>query len=337
MQTSTEIVVEPINSGRTGRPSEYSDAQIIEAGMRLLAEGRKHITGFALRKLVGGGDAARCKAVWDAHIASRSVVRVEPESELPAHIEERLDEGAAGYLAGLKRLVVELNHEAQRDAQNYIAGQRALIDEERGAMEQEKKDAQASVESAEKERDDAFEVIETLRADLEQSKERETALKEKLADALARAELAEKNEAAGLARETALQQQLVQAQHAEQAARQGEAEARGQATALQAQHGEDAQRIKQLEADLSAAREACQAAQGDLAAANASLAATSDKLTAAKDDAKQARAAAATAERQAGELAGELKEVRAELERLRGELAKAKPAAAAKKPGEPKA
>ena len=64
------------------RPAEFAPESITQAGQDLQATGR-NITGFALRQKVGGGNPSRLRQVWDEHLASQSVTKVEPVAELP--------------------------------------------------------------------------------------------------------------------------------------------------------------------------------------------------------------------------------------------------------------
>ena len=72
------------------RPVEFTDEQVIEAGRTLQAQGR-NITGFALRKLVGGGDPTRLKQRWDAHQASTTAGEPETFVELPIEVANVVD------------------------------------------------------------------------------------------------------------------------------------------------------------------------------------------------------------------------------------------------------
>lgn len=325
-------------TAKTGRPSEYQADDIIRAGESLQAEGRS-VTGFALRKIVGGGDPNRLRQVWEQHLAAKSVVSAEPVADLPPEIADRWGERKAQLIDSLEALVVDLNDLAVRAADRrtteIVKGAQASVQKMEGEVAEGAQQLAATEEklfAVETERDE-------LQTKLEAEKQARQAVEVKLAEAVERARSADAALRESQQREAGLQQQLGQAQQAEQAARQSEAEAKGQAAVLTAQHAEDMQRLARLDIELNTARDACGEAQGELTKATASLSAANDKLIAALDDAKKTRAAAATAERQAAERAGELKEVRAELERLRGELAvqaKAK-AAPAKKPGEPKA
>ncbi|OIN39930.1 hypothetical protein AO411_2024820 [Salmonella enterica subsp. enterica serovar Sarajane] len=56
------------------RPATFEPEEIIAAGKALLAEGVVNITGFALRKRVGGGDPSRLRQVWDGYLAGQTSV-----------------------------------------------------------------------------------------------------------------------------------------------------------------------------------------------------------------------------------------------------------------------
>ena len=52
------------------RPTEFTDEEIINAGLAL-QKANRNITGFALRQEVGGGTASRLKQVWDDFVNSQ--------------------------------------------------------------------------------------------------------------------------------------------------------------------------------------------------------------------------------------------------------------------------
>lgn len=64
------------------RPIEFTQDAIIQAGLDLRVEGRK-ITSFALRQIVGGGNPARLKKVWDEHLERQDAAQAPPVAELP--------------------------------------------------------------------------------------------------------------------------------------------------------------------------------------------------------------------------------------------------------------
>ena len=63
-----------------------TDEQIIEAAKRLLSAGRR-VTGFALRKEIGGGNPTRLVRVWEDYRQSQEVVESEPVQDLPVEVE----------------------------------------------------------------------------------------------------------------------------------------------------------------------------------------------------------------------------------------------------------
>lgn len=323
---------------KTGRPSEYKQDEIIRAGESLQSEGRS-VTGFALRKLVGGGDPNRLRQVWEQHLAAKSVVSAEPVADLPPEIADRWGERKAQLIDSLEALIIDLNDLAVRAADRrtteIVKGAQASVQKMESEVAEGAQQLAATEErlfAVETERDE-------LLAKLDNEKLARQALEVKLAEAVERARSTDTALRESQQREAGLQQQLNQAREAEQAALQREAEAKGQAAALTAQHVEDAQQVARLQGELAEVREAGGKAQAELATASANLAAAGEQLKVAQADARVAREEAADALKQAAGAAGELKQADAELVRLRKELAelqgKGKPATS-KKP-EPKA
>ena len=95
------------------RPAEFTEEAIIEAGKVLQANGR-NITGFALRKEVGGGSPARLKQVWDEYINSQTVTTAEPVAELPVEVAEEVAEVSKTLAERIETLARELNDKAVR-------------------------------------------------------------------------------------------------------------------------------------------------------------------------------------------------------------------------------
>lgn len=322
---------------KTGRPSEYQADDIIRAGESLQAEGRS-VTGFALRKIVGGGDPNRLRQVWEQHLAAKSVVSAEPVADLPPEMAARWEERKAQLVDSLDSLIVDLNDVAVRAADRrtteIVKASQASVEK----MEKEVSEGAAQLAAVE----ERLFAVETerdeLQAKLEGEKQARQALEVRLAEAVERGRSADAALSESQQRETGLQQLLNAAREGEQAALQREAEAKGQAAALTAQHQEDAQQIARLQGELADARDAEGKAQAELATVHANLAAAGEQLKVAQGDAKTAREEAAEALKQAAGVAGELKQSNAELERLRKELVELqKPKPAASKKPEPKA
>src|SRR5690554_7604799 len=93
------------------RPPEIEDDKIIEAGNQLLEDSRR-VTGFALRKIVGGGNPSRLVRVWEDYKRSQEVVDSEPVQELPMEVEEALNEMTGSFLEQVRNLAQNLNSRA---------------------------------------------------------------------------------------------------------------------------------------------------------------------------------------------------------------------------------
>ena len=130
------------------RPVEFTDEQVVEAGRTLQAQGR-NITGFALRKLVGGGDPTRLKQRWDAHQASTTAGEPETIVELPIEV-ANVVEGLAVELAGrLKTLAVEVNDKAVKAAERRVSEVVKAAGEQASQAERELSDAATAVDELE--------------------------------------------------------------------------------------------------------------------------------------------------------------------------------------------
>ena len=147
------------------RPIEYTSEDIIRAGQVLRDAGR-NITGFALRQQVGGGNPSRLKQVWDEHLASQSVTKVEPVAELPIEVAEEVAAVTRALTDRLASLAVELNDKAVKAAERRVAEVLRTAGEQR--------------EQAERELVDAAQTVEDLEASLEEAKGRIVSLSSQL-------------------------------------------------------------------------------------------------------------------------------------------------------------
>lgn len=144
------------------RPTEFDNTQIIEAGQRLVAAGR-NITGFALRKEVGGGTPARLKQVWDEHVGSGSSGRSpEPLADLPMEVSEPLSLLQNELTERLTRMVTELNDKAVKAAERRVSDIVREAGEQRKAAERELADASLTVEDLENKLDTALDEAKLL-------------------------------------------------------------------------------------------------------------------------------------------------------------------------------
>ena len=188
------------------RPVEFTSESITQAGQELQAIGR-NITGFALRQKVGGGNPSRLKQVWDEHLASQSVAKAEPVSELPVEVAEEVALVTKELTQRLGALAIELNDKAVK------ASERRVHEVVRAAGNQR--------EQAERELADASQTVEDLEAKLDQATAEAQALEGKLDEVQAvnqvqAVELAQVRERLSLTEQTA---KTAEAQHVAELAR----------------------------------------------------------------------------------------------------------------------
>lgn len=99
------------------RPAEYTTDEIIQAGQALQATGR-NITGFALRKKVGGGNPSRLKQVWDEYLTDPSIK--EPVSDLPIDLNEEVVAVTKSLTGQIAALATVLNDKAVKAAERRV-------------------------------------------------------------------------------------------------------------------------------------------------------------------------------------------------------------------------
>lgn len=144
-------------SGRTGRPAEYNDDQVIAAGHKLQEAGRR-VTGYALRREVGGGDPNRHIRTWRAYVQQQEVVESEPVQDLPVEVEEALKEVTTGLSEQLNAMTVRLNTMAVQTAERRVSDVMASARETQEQAEAELADAAATVEDLERQLDSVQEI-----------------------------------------------------------------------------------------------------------------------------------------------------------------------------------
>ncbi len=130
------------------RPSEYPEEDVIEAGKKLEAGGRR-VTGFAIRKELGGGNATRLKNVWDAYRQSQEVVEAEPVQELPVEVQDALEKVTGEFVEQFKHLVTSLNAKAVKTAERRVSEVINTAKKEQDKAEAELADAEIAVEEIE--------------------------------------------------------------------------------------------------------------------------------------------------------------------------------------------
>jgi len=131
-----------------GRPVDVADERIIEAGNALMKANR-NVTGFALRKLIGGGDPKRLKDVWNRHHSSQSVANAEPVAELPVEVAETLAILTKALVDKINALAVDLNDKTVKAQERRVADVLRAAGEQQAQAERELADASHAVDELE--------------------------------------------------------------------------------------------------------------------------------------------------------------------------------------------
>lgn len=285
------------------RPADFTSEQIIEAGLKIQAGG-KTVTGFALRKLVGGGDQARLKKVWDEHLASQAAVEPEPVTELPIEVAQQLETACASLVQQLSTIVVDINSKAVRASERRVAEVVRSAGDQKEQAERELADASAMVDELEAKLDQVEGDLQALNQQLveSQGKVQDQALElAQLRERVSSTEAAAKAQAdAANAQLADLRAQLAEAKQQEQMARQLQAQALGDVERAEKQHMEDARVCQDLRGNV---REL----EGSLQKAETSQTHLAEQLSVARLELQSAREAAK----------GELQGVQQELDQSR--------------------
>ena len=144
------------------RPTEITDAEVIQAGKALTAASR-NVTGFALRKAVGGGSASRLRQVWDDYLNSQALAQVEPVAELPVEVASELKE----LTQRLQHMAVGLNDRAVKAAERRVTELVKSVGEQREQAERELADASTAVDELETQLEVAAQDKELLKSELD--------------------------------------------------------------------------------------------------------------------------------------------------------------------------
>ncbi|MDJ3788086.1 DNA-binding protein [Salmonella enterica] len=179
------------------RPVTFVPEEIIAAGKALQAEGVVNITGFALRKRVGGGDPSRLRQVWDGYQAGQTSVESEPLADLPPELADAVKAVTATLTGHVVQLLRELNDRAVRAAECRVDDITRTAGEQKELAERELADAVQTVDDLEQKLDavttdlrktqelldNSREREQTTLVELAQVRERLTATEERLKDA----------------------------------------------------------------------------------------------------------------------------------------------------------
>lgn len=151
------------------RPTEFTDEQIIAAGEALLADG-KRVSGFAIRKKLGGGTQARFAAVWEAYVASKSVTMAEPVAELPIEVSQEIEQVTKALTDKLAMIARDINDKAVKVAERRVHEVVKAAGQQVSKFEIELVDAQEMIDDLEGQCDDYEKDIESLNKQLETSR-----------------------------------------------------------------------------------------------------------------------------------------------------------------------
>nr|QOU99708.1 Alpha-helical coiled coil protein [Pseudomonas syringae pv. actinidiae] len=280
------------------RPVDFTPDQIIEAGLELQSAGRS-ITGFALRKIVGGGNPTRLKQVWEEYHSSQSVVESEPVAELPVEVAQQLAQVTEQLVSRLGAMAVDINDRAVKASERRVAEVVRAAGEQREQAERELADASQTVDDLEQQLDSAQEKCESLLSDLNQikiAKQEQAVELAQLRERLAAVEKAAKEAAGNAAAQVKLLQgQLEEQRRLEQMAREREAQATGAFTQMEKQHLEDARVCQDLRTECQDLRTELRALSSSFAQSEAVSESRKDELMQLKQELKDVRSELKTA------------------------------------------
>ena len=128
------------------RPVEYKIEDIIKAGLGLQVLGLK-VSGFSIRKKIGGGNTKRLEQVWDEYQASQTGEKAEPTTELPIEIAESVKGITKAFDEQFLGLAIEINDKAVKAAERQVKEDITSANDQREQAERELTDAQAVIQS----------------------------------------------------------------------------------------------------------------------------------------------------------------------------------------------
>jgi chromosome segregation ATPase len=227
------------------RPTSFSEESIIQAGEELRAQGRA-VTGFALRKQLGGGNFTRLRQVWDEHVANQSVLKAEPVAELPVEVAQELATVTKALVERLTAMAVELNDKAVKASERRVTEVVRSAGEQRAQTERELADAAQTVEDLEARLDEATahmaaqaEKLAEVQASAQAQALELAQLKERLASekaqAIAQAQAAGEHITQAQAAQAQALEEVTTSRQAASTAREEAAELRGQVASLTTQ------------------------------------------------------------------------------------------------------
>ncbi len=154
----------------------YTDEQIIDAGMQLLAE-NKRVSPFAIRTLMGGGNPKRIKKIWkeSEHEALEGQM-VREQVDLPTEFEDAL----AATKQSLDELAKRMYNHAQEIAESRVRETITAARKAKESAEFEVAEAMDTVNSLDEEKQELISSLEKTWHKLEQANADNTRLQERI-------------------------------------------------------------------------------------------------------------------------------------------------------------
>lgn len=269
------------------RPSDYSDQEIIEAGNKLLADGvpMDEITGSKLRTVVGGGQVKRLLRVWLEYLKAREELPPVQLQALPPEVEAQLAVIGAEVQAKVAALLAEAHStlcqrfaekeeeleahwkateaRAEREVaeasdtidrlDQEIDGLNATVDRQRGEIEELRLQL-SEVSLADREKavrvENLVETLDQRNRAIEKAQLQEIELRSELSETKNQLTVAVQRQGDLHTQVLEMRRGLEEARAGEQAARDSQASVSGQLATLQQVHGEDAETIQLLQAEV---------------------------------------------------------------------------------------
>ena len=186
------------------KPATYTNEQIIEAGMQLLAD-KKRVTPFAIRNILGGGNPARIKTIWEESQQNALEGQVVSHRvELPTEFADAL----AATKGSLDELAMRMYGRAQEVAESRVRETIAAARKAKETAEVEVGEAMDTVEQLDSENARLQEAVEQLQAELKRVSADNSRLQERLTTMTDKAEKATVEAKDEKARNRELEKQL---------------------------------------------------------------------------------------------------------------------------------
>ncbi len=186
------------------KQATYTNEQIIEAGMQLLAD-KKRVTPFGIRNLLGGGNPARIKTIWEeSQKTALEGQMVSHKVELPTEFADALD----ATKGSLDELAKRMYGRAQEIAESRVRESISAARKAKETAEVEVAEAMETVEQLDNENARLQEAVEQLQAELKRLSADNSRLQERLTVMTDKAEKVALEAKDEKARNRALEKQL---------------------------------------------------------------------------------------------------------------------------------